>query len=158
MKPQVHIQFASRACKPDNIPDLESFYQWAATVLDKSSEVGVRIVDNSESRQLNQYFRQLDRATNVLSFPFTTETPDQPNYLGDIVMAAPTIVLEAQQQDKPVLSHWAHLFIHALLHLQGYSHKTEASASVMEAQESKTMIALGFPDPWLSERYAIENR
>ena len=152
---QVHLQLASKACNVTNIPAKESFYQWAKAVINIPTEIGVRIVDNSESQQLNRYFRNIDQATNVLSFPFSSEVPEHQNYLGDIVMAAPIIVLEAQQQNKSVPSHWAHLFIHALLHLQGYSHDNDFNRANMEGRESKIMTALGFPDPWICKQATI---
>ena len=151
MQPQVNIYLESRTCQSADVPEQKNFYEWAMAVIDRSTEVGLRIVDDREGRQLNRYFRGIDQATNVLSFPFQSHVPEQQNYLGDIVMTAPFIVQEAHTYDKSVISHWAHLFIHALLHLRGYRHDNELDARKMERRESCIMTALGFPDPWLYE-------
>ena len=151
MRPQVNIQFETETCDSADIPKSENFDRWAAAVIDGSAEVGVRIVDNEVGRQFNRRFRRIDQATNVLSFPFATKISAEQNYLGDVLMTAPIIVQEAQDQNKPLLSHWAHLFVHALLHLQGYRHDNDFDARTMEARESKIMMALGFSDPWLCD-------
>lgn len=148
MNPRVSIHFASKTCEPSEVPDNKSFTRWAAAVIEAPAEIGLRIVDNAEGKRYNRRYRRKDFASNVLSFPFVTEIFEERNYLGDVLMTAPVIVREADEQNKPVLAHWAHLFIHALLHLQGYKHDNDADAREMEAQESKIMTALGFLDPW----------
>ena len=148
MNPRVCIHFESETCDSAEVPDSKSFARWAAAVVNPSAEVGVRIVDSAEGRRYNLRYCRKNFATNVLSFPFANEISDEQNYLGDILMTAPVIVREAHNQNKPVFSHWAHLFIHALLHLQGYKHDNDADARKMEKQESNIMTALGFLDPW----------
>lgn len=108
----------------------------------------MRIVSITECVKLNQKYRRVDYPSNVLAFPFESVMTSEQDYLGDIVMTAPLIEQEAQEQKKPIQDHWAHLFIHGLLHLSGYQHNTPKQARRMEAQESKIMKKLGFPDPW----------
>ena len=145
----LNIQFESETCEPSDIPHENNFYRWASAIIDTSAEIGLRIVDTAEGRRLNRRFARVDHATNVLSFPFATKIPEERNYLGDILMTAPVIVREARTQNKPIRAHWAHLFIHALLHLKGYRHDDAINARKMEARESSVMQALGFSDPWL---------
>ena len=153
MNPRISIRFESADCDPSEVPDSKSFSRWAAAVIEPSLELGVRIVDSAEGKRYNQRYYRKNSATNVLSFPFTTDISEEQNYLGDVLMTAPIIVKEAYELNKPVLSHWAHLFIHALLHLQGYKHDSDADARKMEARESKIMTALGFLDPWLCNEF-----
>ena len=148
MMPRISIQVESEISDSSEVPDSKNFRRWATAAIDPSAEVGVHIVGNAEGRRYNRQYRHQDYATNVLSFPFTTHAFEAQNYLGDVLMTAPVIVREAREQNKPVLSHWAHLFIHALLHLQGYRHDSDRVAREMEAQESKIMTTLGFSDPW----------
>ena len=148
MMPRVSIQIKAKVSDSSEVPNNKNFRHWAAAVIDPSAEVGVRIVGSAEGRRYNQQYCHKDYATNVLSFPFTTHAVAEQNYLGDILMTASVIVREAQEQNKPVVSHWAHLFIHALLHLRGYSHDDDILAYEMQAQESKIMTTLGFFDPW----------
>ena len=146
--PRVSIQIESKIRDSFEVPDRNNFKHWATEVINSSAEVGVRIVGSSEGRRYNRQYCHKDYATNVLSFPFTSDVCEAQNYLGDVLMTASVIVREAQEQNKPVLSHWAHLFIHALLHLQGYRHDSDVAARKMEVQESKIMTTLGFSDPW----------
>ncbi len=148
MMPRVNIQIESESCNSSEVPDNKNFRHWAAATIYPSAEVGVRIVGSAEGRRYNRQYCHKDYATNVLSFPFTTHASEAQNYLGDILMTASVIVREAREQNKPLLSHWAHLFIHALLHLRGYRHDDDIVAHKMRAQESKIMTTLGFSDPW----------
>jgi probable rRNA maturation factor len=45
-------------------------------------------------------------------------------------------------------AHYAHLLIHAMLHLQGYDHQTSAEAQTMEARETRLLAGLGYDDPY----------
>jgi probable rRNA maturation factor len=113
-------------------------------------QVSLRIVGTAESRKLNREWRDEDHATNVLSFPagempeITGELPT----LGDLVVCAPVVKREAQQQGKSLDAHWAHLMIHGVLHLLGYDHEVERDAQLMEACEVAIVESLGFANPY----------
>jgi probable rRNA maturation factor len=64
------------------------------------------------------------------------------------VLCAPVVAREAREQGKSLQAHFAHLTVHALLHLQGYDHARERDAERMEAQEKKLLAKLGYPDPY----------
>ena len=72
----------------------------------------------------------------------------QSDHLGDIVICAPVIAREAQQQGKPSQAHWAHMVVHGVLHLLGYDHQSEEQAAHMEAQEVTILKQLGFNNPY----------
>ncbi|MFC3853652.1 rRNA maturation RNase YbeY [Salinispirillum marinum] len=114
-------------------------------------ELTVRLVDNSESQALNARYRQKDKPTNVLSFPFEAppEFTEDPDYLGDLVVCLPVVNDEAIAQGKPELHHWAHMVIHGTLHLLGYDHIDDADAEEMEDLERELLAALNIPDPYL---------
>ena len=157
---------------PDNhnIPaSEEDFCLWATTALifarnqsknndnnDTDSnlpdfDMTIRIVDVNEGKKLNLTYRKKDYATNVLSFPF--EVPEgiediDVNLLGDIIICAPVVSQEANEQHKTERSHWAHLSIHGTLHLLGFDHVEDDDAEIMEAIEVNTMAKLGFTDPY----------
>ena len=85
----------------------------------------------------------------MLSFPFDSQQhSSEAAHLGDIVLAGELIVREAKEQNKKPRQHWAHLFIHGVLHLRGYRHDDETCADEMEAYEIKIMRCLGFPNPY----------
>ena len=67
---------------------------------------------------------------------------------GDVVICAPVVEKEAHEQHKNLLAHYAHLVIHAALHLQGYDHENETDAAEMEALETWLMLKLCYPDPY----------
>lgn len=117
---------------------------------DEPAEVCLRVVDAVEMQSLNAQYRQKDQVTNVLSFPF--EWPEEIStsqpLLGDIIICAPQVALEATAQDKTIEQHWAHLFIHSLLHLLGYDHICDQDAQVMESLEIRLLTQLGYPNPY----------
>lgn len=144
------------ACEQtDNLPTEQQIQLWASKAIQPSLsdvEMTVRIVDEAESHQLNLTYRGKDKPTNVLSFPF--ECPDEVeiNLLGDLVICRQVVEKEAQQQNKPLISHWAHMVVHGSLHLLGYDHMEEDEAEEMESLETRIMQSLGFEDPYVSEK------
>lgn len=144
------------ACEQESgLPTAEQIEQWATAAVKPQSdevEMTVRIVDEAESHALNLNYRGKDRPTNVLSFPF--ECPDEVELplLGDLVICRQVVEREAQEQDKPVMAHWAHMVVHGSLHLLGYDHIEDDEAEEMESLETQIMTGLGFADPYLSEK------
>ena len=144
------------ACEQETgLPTAEQIEQWATAAVQPQSdemEMTVRIVDEAESHALNLNYRGKDRPTNVLSFPF--ECPDEVELplLGDLVICRQVVEREAQEQDKPVMAHWAHMVVHGSLHLLGYDHIEDDEAEKMESLETQIMTGLGFADPYLSEK------
>lgn len=67
---------------------------------------------------------------------------------GDVVICAQVVAREAAAQHKSLFAHYAHLAIHAALHLQGYEHENDADAAAMEALETLLMLKLRYPDPY----------
>lgn len=134
-----------------DIPSAEEFKRWAGSALRQpQGEVTIRVVDRTESQELNRNYRGKDKPTNVLSFPFEAPEHLPSHYLGDLVICAPVVLAEAREQGKPAASHWAHMVIHGMLHLQGYDHQDEVHAEEMEQLERQIMSDLGYPDPYAS--------
>lgn len=117
-------------------------------------EQTIRIVDESESRQLNQTYRHKNNPTNVLSFPAECSDYLDYKYLGDLVICSPVVKKEAIEQNKSLFDHWAHMVVHGMLHLQGYDHLTESDAEKMEAVEIDILAKLGHTNPYRN----IENK
>lgn len=111
------------------------------------AEVSAVLTDDARIQALNSRWRGQDKPTNVLSFP-APEDPAEPRFLGDIVLAFETIRREAQQEEKALLHHLAHLAVHGTLHLLGYDHEHESDAIRMEDQERKILSRLGISDPY----------
>nr|WP_242464588.1 rRNA maturation RNase YbeY [Halorhodospira abdelmalekii] len=132
---------------------MRGWLETAAAEVDCGGELTVRLVDESESKALNGRFRRRDAPTNVLAFPFEPppgwgEWAEGP-ILGDIVICAPLVAVQAREQGKSAEAHWAHLAVHGLLHLVGYDHESDAAAAAaMEACEQRILAVLGFADPY----------
>lgn len=149
---ELDLQFAEQSEEP---PSRGDFEQWVnlAYVKDAPALVSIRVVDAAESQSLNKQYRSKDKPTNVLSFPM--ELPEDllvemdELMLGDLVICAPVVENEARQQGKTSSSHWAHMVIHGMLHLQGYDHISETEAEEMESLEIKLLQQIGIENPYL---------
>jgi probable rRNA maturation factor len=115
-----------------------------------AAEVVLRVVAAEEGRQLNQAFRGKPAATNVLSFPAPVEASAMmaTTFLGDMVLCAPVLARESQEQDKTLAAHFIHMVVHGMLHLQGFDHQAPKQAQAMEQLEREILAGLGYADPY----------
>jgi probable rRNA maturation factor len=147
--PTVHVSYG---LPRKGLPAAASVRRWVEAALAgqrRAIELAVRYVDSDEGRALNRDYRGKDYATNVLSFPVELPPGVRSPLLGDLVICAPVVALEALGQDKPLAHHHAHLVVHGVLHLLGMDHeRTEAEADAMEARERTILGRLGIPDPY----------
>jgi probable rRNA maturation factor len=121
--------------------------------------IDVLFTNDAEMRALNKRWRNLDQATDVLSFPSQGRgEPDQPAPLGDIALGFETVLRDAEAMGRPFEAHVSHLLIHGFLHLLGYDHIEAADAAVMEPLEAKILASLGWPDPYSIGPGADEDR
>jgi len=139
------------ACNSEQLPSLAQFQSWVDCALlpyNKAFELTVRVVDEQESQALNSQYRDKDKPTNVLSFPF--EVPDgiELALLGDLIICATVVEQEAHEQKKDIYHHWAHIVIHGCLHLLGYDHISDDEAEEMESLEIKLLQTLAIADPY----------
>jgi probable rRNA maturation factor len=149
---ELDVQLASDAADLPAETDLRRWCELALRRRTADSELTIRIVDESEARELNNTWRHKDYPTNVLSFP--ADIPDgllDIPLLGDLVICAPLVTREAAQQGKTLPAHWAHLVIHGCLHLLGYDHIEDTEAEEMETLERQLLAELGHPDPYDDE-------
>lgn len=142
-----------------DIPTTADFKKWVALAVEgrySAAELCIRIVAEDESAMLNQKYRHKRGATNILSFPFDMHSAEQVPYLGDLVVCAPLVQREAEQQHKSVHTHWAHLTIHGVLHLMGFDHESDKDALQMERVEINLLERLGIANPYFHPD-SIEN-
>ena len=139
---KISIQYASEHA---NLPSKQQLRKWAKAALNVDTEVTIRVVGEQEGRELNSMYRGKDYATNVLTFPLT----ETPYLMGDIIICAPVVELEAHAQQKSLESHYAHLTVHGILHLHGYDHEKEPQAELMESIEISILSKLGYANPYL---------
>ena len=123
----------------------------AGALSTEGGEVSILLTDDSEIARLNRDWRGIDKATNVLSFPASGHGGGQgETLLGDIVIAYETLERESRDESRAFLHHLAHLAVHSFLHLNGFDHETDAQAEEMEGLESKIMVRLNMPDPYVA--------
>lgn len=145
----------------ESLGDLDALSERALRAA--SSETGegggvdLLFTNDEEMRRLNSQWRNLDKPTDVLSFPSGgPEIPGQPRRLGDIALGLETALRDAEAMKRPFEAHVSHLLIHAFLHLVGYDHMEAEDAAVMEPLEAKILGSLGWPDPYATGPYAGE--
>ncbi|NND82951.1 MAG: rRNA maturation RNase YbeY [Gammaproteobacteria bacterium] len=151
------VQYASEL-QSDDLDDAEEppaaqqLQQWAqcayAKVGQVDSDATLRIVGAAEMQALNRQFRDQDKTTNVLAFPFDIDPDVDISLLGDVVICHPLCAEEAVQQSKPLAAHYAHLVTHGILHLCGFDHQHAREAETMESLEVEILTAQGFADPY----------
>ena len=124
------------------------------------AEVNLLLTMNEEIHEMNRNFREIDRATDVLSFPMVDyEEPGEFDFLeeameyfnpetgelmlGDIVLSIPRIVAQAEEYGHSQKREYAFLIAHSMLHLLGYDHMTEDEAKIMEEKQNQVLNTLG---------------
>ena len=147
-----HVIDLQNACDSQDLPPVELFQQWAnaalTAVTEQEFELTIRLVNIDESQQLNKQYRQKDKPTNVLSFPFEVPAGIELNLLGDLVICAQVVEQEAKAQNKALFDHWTHMVIHGCLHLLGYDHINDIDANEMEALEVNILAKLSISNPY----------
>ena len=104
--------------------DTEAWSRFAVKALDaigkQESSATIAFVSNQRIRSLNRQFRNIDKATDVLSFPAEEEAN-----LGDIAISVETAAAQAKENGLTFETEIAQLILHGLLHLSGYDHETD---------------------------------
>jgi probable rRNA maturation factor len=118
--------------------------RWIRAALRSPAQLTVRLVGATEGRALNRDFRGRDYPTNILTFGYE----NAPVVVADLVVCAPVVAREAREQQVDLVAHYAHLLVHGTLHAQGFDHERVADARIMASEESRVLLALGFPDPY----------
>jgi probable rRNA maturation factor len=113
----------------------------------KKSEIAVAIATKAEIQNFNKDYRNLDKPTNVLSFPSGVPT-EIADILGDIIICFEVVEMEAQEQNKTFENHLIHMLVHGFLHLLGYDHIDEKDATKMENLEIEILKDLEIPNPY----------
>ena len=125
-------------------------------------QVNLTLTDNEGIRELNNEFRQIDRPTDVLSFPLVDY--EEPNVfpeniedvaedyfdldtgelmLGDIIISLEKCKQQAAEYGHSVLREYSFLIVHSMLHLFGYDHMEEGDREVMEKKQREILDKAG---------------
>lgn len=111
-----------------------------------SAEISVRFVDNEGIKQLNAEYRNIDKETDVLSFPLGEngvydKNPDTGAYvLGDIVISVQKAMEQAEEYGHSLEREIAFLTVHSMLHLLGYDHVNGGLETVRMREKEETVL------------------
>ena len=125
------------------------------------AEVSLTLVDNNRIHDINKEFRDIDRPTDVLSFPmveyddagefaflededdcFNPETGEL--MLGDIIISLDKVEEQAIAYGHSFTREYAFLIAHSMLHLMGYDHMVDEERKVMEAKQEEILKNCGY--------------
>ena len=140
---------------PDRaVPQIKKIKGWAEETLNqffdtaKTPVLCIRVVSMDESKSLNEKFRGQNIPTNVLSFPEELVV-DGMQVIGDIVICAPVVNSEARSIGRDMEDQFAHMVVHGVLHLLGFTHYEESDAAIMEGMETEMLASFGISDPYM---------
>lgn len=138
---------------PDDIEHLIEICTAAALEeegIDDTAEVSVTLVDNEGIRELNREHRDIDRETDVLSFPlgdddgYEVDPDNDAIMLGDIVISLEKAAQQAEEYGHSYRREVAFLITHSLFHLLGYDHvNSEEEEKIMFGKQEKVLDKLG---------------
>ena len=127
---------------------LDEIYEQTGLISNNSKTlISISFSGDKKVMELNNCFRKKKSATNVLSFPSNYKF-NNTLFLGDIIFSIETIIREAKRDNKSLQNHLTHLFIHAVLHLLGYDHDSDAQAERMENLEITILKTLNINNPY----------
>lgn len=113
---------------------------------EERAEISLTLVSLEEIRELNRDYRDVDRETDVLSFPQFESVEDMPEIgelcLGDVVICIEKVEEQAEEFGHSFERELIYLFVHSLLHLLGYDHMEDDEKAVMRAKEEAVMKAI----------------
>lgn len=114
----------------------------------EKDEWSLTFVDEDAIHQLNKEYREADRPTDVLSFALEEAggpppPPGAPRMLGDVVIAVPVALRQAEERGHTADAELGLLLVHGLLHLLGFDHDTPARKKKMWARQGELLAGLG---------------
>ena len=110
------------------------------------ASVSITVCDNAHIRKLNKQYRDIDRETDVLSFPmyeageWESEAAFGPVMLGDIVISLERTEVQAEELGNTFLREAAFLAIHSTLHLLGYDHERGEADEEEQCRRQRAII------------------
>ncbi len=152
----VKINFANRQRKtklPENTKKLVISAVEASLRIENfnaDAEVNVTFVSDNKIKEINAAFRDIDRATDVLSFPLGEDGDYDINpengclMLGDVIISIDHALAQAETFGHGVDREIAYLTVHSVFHLLGYDHTDEAEEKkLMRSKEEKALSIIG---------------
>ena len=118
-------------------------------------EIGLTVTTDEGIRELNERYRGVDAATDVLSFPMLDyerpehpastfpSPPGEPVSLGDLVVSYPRALAQSREYGHSAEREMAFLLVHGVMHLLGYDHEAPEDQAAMRGEEEAVLERLG---------------
>ncbi len=139
-------------CDSENIPQeelLDKMEEGAVLCVESEGipaervEISLTFVTEQEIQELNRLHRQVNRVTDVLSFPQYEDLNELPQsgdiVLGDVVICTQQAQRQAEEFGHSVTREMVYLFVHSVCHLLGYDHMEEEDKRLMREKEEAVM-------------------
>jgi probable rRNA maturation factor len=151
---KINVQFLDehQFIQPTSLAALQSLFETAARIEGlEEGEISVTFVNDEEIQEINRTYRQMDKPTDVLSFPMYEADEeeievfeDEPLLLGDIIISIPTAIAQAEEYNHSFDRELGFLAVHGFLHLLGYDHEEgELAEQEMFAKQEEILAAHG---------------
>ncbi len=120
-------------------------------LLDKNINISIIFTTPVDIQEYNKEYRNIDRATDVLSFPmfekdevekFKEEKSIVPEVLGDIIINLSQVKMQADEYGHSFERELAYMLVHGFYHLMGYDHMEEEEKKIMRLKEEKVLADL----------------
>ena len=143
-----HIEWQNHDNYPVNTRRIRAAAETVLTAhsMQEDSTLTVVITDNQAVRELNLHHRDIDAGTDILSFPADAppiKIPGEAPYLGDLIIAYPYALQQAQHEKIAVDDSFVLLVIHGVLHLLGYDHDTDENRTNMWNRQETMLRKMG---------------
>ncbi len=143
--------------QPDALFDVIAKCAYETLNLSGNANVELMFYSQDEIHELNVRTRNVDKATDVLSYPnllkilpfnkenypYDFDETSDSVFLGSIVICEPIATLQAEEFGHSVTRERAYLFLHGLLHLLGYDHVEECDKTLMREKEELILSKMG---------------
>ncbi len=117
-----------------NEEEINEYINFLKKELNRKEKFSLVFVDNNYIKDLNKEFRQIDKVTDVLTFPENTDY-----YLGDVIIAYPRLIEQAKEYNHSNKRELYFLITHGFLHLLGYDHLNEEEEKVMFKKQDELL-------------------
>ena len=113
-----------------------------------NSSINLKILNDSDIKELNKKFRNKNGTTNVLSFTNDDISKSITRNLGDIAISYDFVKRESEELKKNFDDHMIHMLIHGVYHILGFDHENDEMADIMEIKEIKLLNKLQIKNPY----------
>ena len=131
------------------VPEQQDFQRWFQAFKYKdNAEITIKIVTQKEMKKYNMLYKNQDKVSDTLAFPFEDLLMNDKKIIGDIAMCANKINNDALLYNKDKLDRWAHLTVHSILHILGYTHENKDDQEKMELTEINILKKFNILNPY----------